>query len=294
MWDADVYNAFIDHLHEAVYVVDRNLHIVHWNAAAERITGYFRQEVSGKPCQDDILMHCTPQGEEMCDRACPLKRVMEHGAPRSEVLYLRHKNGFRVPVRTQSLAVRDNAGNIVGAVSIFEDAQANVLASSEEPEACLDAGTHLAARRYGEFRLTQRLARLDRFGVPLGWLRIELEEAKELERRFGHAAVEAAASLVARALRSSPEGIDFLARWDRASFRAAIAGTGSETLLESARRLSAALNASQLEWWGDLVSLVTSVGGTAARRGDSVETLEQRAAVAVENARQSGGAAVFS
>jgi PAS domain S-box-containing protein/diguanylate cyclase (GGDEF)-like protein len=285
MCDADIYGALSDYLAEAVYVVDRDLRIVHWNRAAERMTGYLRQELCGRRCQDDLLMHCTPDGEVLCENSCPLRQAMVQGVPRRETLYFRHKNGYRIAASTQSVAVRDPRGTVVGAAAIFELVH-SAGSGAEEPDAYLDPDTQLQQRTYAEFRLSQRLARLERFGVPLGWLRIDLEEAGDLERRFGRPAVEAAAALVARTLVNCASDIDFLARWGPTSFRAALGNRSPEHLLSAARRLAAALNASELEWWGDPVRLTVSVGGACAHHGDTVASLEERAAAALESSRR--------
>jgi PAS domain-containing protein len=48
------------------YVVDPERTILYWNEAAERITGYRAQEVVGRCCADDLLVHCGPQGTPLC------------------------------------------------------------------------------------------------------------------------------------------------------------------------------------------------------------------------------------
>ena len=54
---AAFYHALLDQLVDGVYVVDPARRIVFWSAGAERITGYTAEEVVGRCCADNILMH---------------------------------------------------------------------------------------------------------------------------------------------------------------------------------------------------------------------------------------------
>jgi PAS domain S-box-containing protein len=292
MCGADIYRTLLEHMRDGVYVVDRARSIVEWNPAAERITGYLRQDVYGRQCQQDLLMHCTTAGDVVCGEGCPLTRVMEEGVARETVLFLRHRNGHRVPVRIRSTPVRDSGGAVVGAVEMFREARGQARRASE-PDQCLDEDTRLASREYAEFRLAQCLARLERFAVPLGWIRVELDDAPSLAQRLGCSAVPAAIRLVARALESNAEEAVFLARWDATGFRAAVETGFPVDLLGTVRRLEGALRSAELEWWGDLVRLTAAVAGVPARSGDTIETLELRAETALAAARSSGESVVL-
>jgi PAS domain S-box-containing protein len=47
--------AVFDNLSDGVYFVDLSRRITFWNAAAERIAGYAREEVIGCACSDGLL-----------------------------------------------------------------------------------------------------------------------------------------------------------------------------------------------------------------------------------------------
>ena len=68
----DFYKEVIDNLYDGVYFVDRSRTITYWNKGAERITGYKKDEVLGRSCQDNLLSHCTAEGVELCRDRCPL------------------------------------------------------------------------------------------------------------------------------------------------------------------------------------------------------------------------------
>lgn len=112
----------IDSVNEGIYVTDRERRFLLWNEAAERISGYSREEMIGLCCQDNILRHADRQGCELCKNCCPLKASIEDGAPRGPlVVFLRHKSGRRIAVEVKTAAVRNEEGAVIGAVEIFQD-----------------------------------------------------------------------------------------------------------------------------------------------------------------------------
>ena len=62
----------LDSLSDGVYLTDRKRRVVYWNRAAQEITGYEAEEILGKRCSDDLLVHVDERGEPMCGPSCPL------------------------------------------------------------------------------------------------------------------------------------------------------------------------------------------------------------------------------
>jgi PAS domain S-box-containing protein len=288
--EANLYRLLADHVREGVYVVDRTRRILDWNSAAEQITGYLRQDVVGRACEKDLLMHCDATGRILCGGSCVVNCCMSAGRTYTLMTYLRHKNGHRVPVRVRSAPLRDAQGEITGAVEVFEpaDIAGADQAVSLESHGCLDELTGLLVRRYAEMRTGQRLAEMEGFGVPLGWLRIELEGMTELEHRYGQPAVDAMVNLVARTLASNAGSLDLLSRWAPAQFRMAVYNRAPGQLREIANTLASLTATSDLMWWGDLLRATVAVGGVVAIPGDTVQSLERRSAAACETSRSLG------
>ena len=61
--DFDLFRQIVESLPVGIYVVALDRRILFWNQAAERITGYFSQEVIGRSCRDDVLVHCGAAGD---------------------------------------------------------------------------------------------------------------------------------------------------------------------------------------------------------------------------------------
>ena len=53
--DPAIFRSILEILPTAVYLVDRNRRIIFWNAGAEEITGYLRQDVVGRFLREHLL-----------------------------------------------------------------------------------------------------------------------------------------------------------------------------------------------------------------------------------------------
>ena len=291
MSDRALNHALLDQLEAGIYITDLERRILYWNHGAERISGYLAHEVSGHFCHGDLLMHCDGEGSVLCGKRCPLKAVMQDGRPRECVIFLRHRQGHRVPVHVRSRAIYDREGKAIGAVEIFEEAVAPARGALTElhPFGCLDAATGAANRKYGEMRVRQSLEALDRFEIPFGWLRVGLDKLEELEQRGGHAIVDAALKTIAATLDRNIGSFDVLTRWTRTEFRIEVSHCSRLELADLAEKLLTLVRASSVEWWGDRVRVSISIAAGNAERGDDLDTLESRVGAVFESVAASGG-----
>jgi PAS domain S-box-containing protein len=289
--DGDLHKALLDHLEAGIYMVDRQRRILYWNRGAEHISGYSAQEVAGRFCQGDLLMHCDETGKGMCGKGCPLSTVMVDGKPREHNLFLRHRHGHRIPVQVRSRPIYDSKGAITGAVEVFEQLMvpAPIDRRALREHGCLDELAEVANRAYGEFRLGHAVHGLRRFGIPFGWMAVEVNDVSELEHGYGHGLVDAAVKMLAHTLDSNLGPLDFLSRWGQAAFRIEVHSCFGQGLGELTAKLQVLARASNLEWWGDPVRVTVSVLGVMAEPGDSVDSLEKRVAAALANCRKAKG-----
>ena len=109
--DPGFYKELLDHMSDGVYFVDRERRIQYWNEGARRLTGYSAEELMGRYCQDNILCHIDAQGRKLCVDGCPLLSTMEDGTSHEARLFLRHKQGRRIPVLVQVQPLRAADGS---------------------------------------------------------------------------------------------------------------------------------------------------------------------------------------
>ncbi len=280
MEDDGFYKGLIDNLTEGIYFLDRDRRITCWNRGAERLTGYPAQEVLGRCCADGLLQHMDPEGRLLCHDGCPMEAAMADGREREAEVFLHHKAGHRVPITVRAVPIRGTGGEVVGAVQIFNDISRQVLAEDRirelEAQSLLDPLTGAGNRRYAEISLTSRLSEKKRYGLPVGLLFVDIDRFKSVNDRFGHPAGDEVLRVVGRTLAAASRSNDFLGRWGGEEFIVLIAGLEGRRLRDAAERLLALIARSSFPSAPGL-EVTASIGVTAARSDDSVESLVARA-----------------
>lgn len=112
----------IDAANEGIYVTDLERRFLVWNKAAEKISGYSKDDLIGRFCHDNFLCHTDLEGNPLCASRCPLQSAISVGGPKGpDIVYLKHKNGKRISVEVKTAPIKDKEGNIIGGVEIFQD-----------------------------------------------------------------------------------------------------------------------------------------------------------------------------
>lgn len=105
----------LDHLDVGIFTVNRGGLITFFNTAAERISGYSRRQVLGKPCSAIF------EGESAPD-VCTLKAAIADGSLRSSQHgQLITAEGVSIPIRANYMALRNEKGTVVGGLATFHD-----------------------------------------------------------------------------------------------------------------------------------------------------------------------------
>ena len=77
-------DTILDCLADGAYATDTDRRILFWNRSAERITGWKREDVVGRRCRDNILVHVDIDGHPLCrTEFCPLHRATATGIGRA-------------------------------------------------------------------------------------------------------------------------------------------------------------------------------------------------------------------
>ena len=114
----DFFQTILDSIADGVFTTDKNRRITSFNRAAERITGFRREEAIGKPCYE--VFHAS-----ICQNACALEEALKTG---NEVidrpLNIINKEGKTVPISVSASVLSDGKGKISGGVETFRDLSA--------------------------------------------------------------------------------------------------------------------------------------------------------------------------
>ena len=277
----DFYKNLLDSLYDGVYFVDRDRRITYWNKGAERISGYESSEVVGMRCSDNLLVHITDEGVALCKTVCPLAQTLSDGRAREAEVYLKHKDGHRVPVLIRVSPLRESIGHIVGAVESFRDNSSEAALQQKVEDlqkmALLDPLTGLANRRYIDMTLSSRLDEMKRYGWSCAVLFIDIDNFKVINDEHGHSTGDKILKMVARTLASNLRSFDMLGRYGGEEFIAIIANVNAKQLYSFANRLRVLVEQSSLSTGSGRVVATISIGATLAQRTDTVEKVMKRA-----------------
>ncbi|MBN1583991.1 MAG: GAF domain-containing protein [Anaerolineae bacterium] len=108
---------------DGVYTVNRDLMVTSWNQAAERITGWRRDQVIGRPCSH--ILQATGEAGTLCmDDHCLLKEAMETGATLTtgnSERTITHRDGHAIAIACSVAPLIDHSDEVVGGVLVFRD-----------------------------------------------------------------------------------------------------------------------------------------------------------------------------
>ncbi len=289
-----VFKTLLDHVNDGVYIVDLDRRILYWNEGAFRQTGYEFHEVVGRRCPEDGLCHVDPAGHRLCLLDCPMAASLSDGGTHEAEIFLRHKQGRRVPVSARVQPLRGVDGSIIGAVQIFSDNSAEQDARREIEEmarlAFLDQVTQLPNRRFIEMALRTALSEYRVHKEPFGVLVIDVNRFKAINDTFGHAAGDRALLEVARTLTATLRPSDVVGRWGGDEFIAVIHHVNHEILKRLAERCRSMVALTSFpNSDGSRVSVSVSIGGTLALPHDTAERVIKRADGLMYQNKTNGG-----
>lgn len=287
-----LFKQMLDNLFDAVYFTDLQRRITYWNQAAEHLTGYSAEEVLGKRCADNILMHVDDSGCLLCGGDCPLSRTIADGRPHRAEIYLHHKRGHRVPVEVRVCPVTGRDGEVVGAVEIFNDNSRQRAVRERVRElaklAFLDPASQVANRRYLDQQLFQQLDQHSKFRIPFGIMLADLDEFKNINDTYGHVAGDAALATIAKTLSGCLRASDVLGRWGGDEFLVILPGITKDFMADTCERCRALVSQSTVPVEGLQIRVTISVGAAMGAPGDSAKSLMNRADQHLYRSKQSG------
>lgn len=276
----NLYLEIVNNLYDGVYFVDESRHITFWNTAAERITGYKKEEILGKTCQSNLLNHIDKEGRPLCILGCPLYATIIDGKQRKDEVFLRHKEGHRIPIIVNIFPITED-GKIIGAIEIFTPSSPIVyqdnLIEKLSNMAMNDRLTGIANRIKMESYLDYRLHELKRFQSKFCIVFLDIDNFGAFNNKYGHDMGDNILKSVTRSITRSTRESDLFCRWGGEEFVGAyeIKNDYDATLIAEKTRVLIA--GSQVMHDGENLSVTASVGVTVAREDDTVESLIKRA-----------------
>ena len=286
-----LYLNIIDNLKDGVYFVDLERRIRFWSKAAERITGYTQTEMLGTSCQQTLLNHIDEEGRPLCIVGCPLFDTLGDGQQRQARVFVRHKEGYRLPIHVNIFPMVVD-GKITGAVEVFTADSDTVyedrLVEKLTGIAMHDTLTDLPNRRYLESFLDYKLSEFTRFDRLCAVLFADIDDFRVFNNTYGHDVGDLVLKNIAASLKSNTRKSDLVGRLGGEELLGiySIADPASAPIVaEKLRRL---VESTEIPHGDGALHVSVSVGVTVVRPGDTPDVIVKRADDYMYRSKQNG------
>jgi diguanylate cyclase (GGDEF)-like protein/PAS domain S-box-containing protein len=277
----ELYRMVLDSLPVAVCAVDREGKVILWNDGAERVTGYLRQDVLGRPCTEAFLEHADTDNNPMEGNALPLVETMRDGKCVTLRASLRKKSGQSVGVHLRTVPLRGDDGRMHGAAELFEEEITRSPTDRRHDKlavaGCMDQLTGILNHSMILAHLQEALSLHKVYPVPFCAICISIDGLAKIRERYGQAAVDATLNVVAQTLQSALRPTDFLGRWLEQEFLAILTECGKDDVTKVGDRLQKMAQRAHVSWWGDTWSVTISIGATPVQDMDTAGGVVSRA-----------------
>ncbi|HYD95330.1 MAG TPA: EAL domain-containing protein [Noviherbaspirillum sp.] len=279
----------LESIGDAVLSTDVACNITYLNREAERMTGWRREEASGRPVAEVLQLIDGATRQPARD---PLQLVIKH--EKSLALHamsvLRRRDGSEAPIEDSAAPIFDRNGVVTGAVVTFRDvSEARAMAQKMEHLAQHDCLTGLPNRILLHDRLEQAMAYAKRNGARVAMLFLDLDNFKHINDSLGHTVGDKLLQSVASRLTAQVRHSDTVSRQGGDEFVVLV--------MEDAHDERAAVLAEKIlrslaephHAGGNELHVTTSIGiSLFPSDGANVETLLKNADTAMYHAKKKG------
>jgi len=197
---------------DAVISTDVAGNVTYLNEVAESMTGWSRQEASGRRLPE--VLHII-DGESREPALNPLAMAMLYNKTvgLSSNCVLVRRDGHESAIEDTAAPIHDRHGQVTGAVIVFHDVgAARAMALRMSHLAQHDFLTELPNRMLLNDRLTQAIASAHRHSKSLALLFLDVDHFKRINDSLGHASGDQVLKSIARRLAACVRGSDTVSR----------------------------------------------------------------------------------
>jgi len=277
----DFYACLMDNIDDAVFFVDHEARVTHWNRSAEELTGHPAEDVIGKSCSQNAVLHIQAEDSGETPQVCPAALVLDDGRPRQADVFFRHRQGHLVPAHIHALPIRDPQGRLAGAVEIMTDHSAHLAHQAEldtlRQNSLLDPLTDTASRRHLEIRIEAKLEEAKRHGWGFGVIAAAIDNFETIRSAHGQQTTDHLIQMAARTFANTLRTYDAMGRWSEARFLAVVVVKAPEDLNVIAERVRTLVDRSHVVIDSRMLGVALNIGVAAAEQTDTVASLADRA-----------------
>jgi len=269
---------------EAMFITDRDNHIVAINPAFTELTGYTPEEILG---QDPKILGSKRNSQSFYREMW--QAIGETGQWQGEI-WNKRKNGEEFAEWLTINTIYDDAGAVHRRVSLFSDMTERKKAEETIwQQANYDLLTGLPNRRLFRDRLVQELRQAQRQKQPLALLSIDLDRFKEINDVFGHTVGDQLLVEVAQRIAGCLRESDTVARTSGDGFAATLAHVADPGVAERVAQSILQKVGEPLDVGGEAAYISACIGITLyPNDADEMEALLKNAEEAMYVAKKQG------
>jgi diguanylate cyclase (GGDEF)-like protein/PAS domain S-box-containing protein len=274
---------------DAVLSTDISGNITYLNLVAEAMTGWCREEATGKPLAEVFRI---VDGSTHITARDPMEMAVEQNRTVGLTVncVLIRRDGFESAIEDSAAPIHDRAGRVTGAVIVFHDVSAaRAMSVQMTHSAQHDVVTNLPNRLLLNDRITQSIALALRQNKPIAVIFLDLDRFKYINDSLGHAAGDELLKSISKRLLACVRASDTVSRQGGDEFVILLSEiTYPEDAATSARKILLSLNAPHSIGGHDL-HIDGSIGiSIYPGDGEDAETLIKNADTAMYHAKENG------
>lgn len=291
MTESEMCREMLDVAFEGVYFIDRKFNVTFWNDSAARITGIPATEIVGKISTESILKPVDQDGNPITEARSPLKMSMMDGKTRETEVYIKHRDGHRVPVMLRTVPIK-RFTKILGVMEAFIDISSRQAIESVAEQykelAFTDKLTGLYNRRYSEDFIKTRLDDFRRRSIPFCVLFLDIDHFKAFNDNYGHELGDEVIRMVGKSCMLMIRSSDLFSRFGGEEFVAVLTGANEQNMYVIADTMRSIVENTGIRSQDKALKVTISIGATMACIDDSLETIMKRADDLLYVSKESG------
>jgi diguanylate cyclase (GGDEF)-like protein/PAS domain S-box-containing protein len=274
---------------DAVLCTDISGNITYLNLVAETMTGWRRQEATGKRLAEVFRIIDGPTRKTARD---PMEMAMEQNRTVGLTVncVLIRRDGFESAIEDSAAPIHDRGGHVIGAVIVFHDVSAaRAMSLQMTHSAQHDLVTNLPNRLLLSDRITQAISLARRQNRSIAVIFLDLDRFKYINDSLGHAIGDQLLQSVSKRLLAGVRGSDTVSRQGGDEFVILLSEiTYPEDAGTSAKKILRSLSVPHSIGGQDL-HIDGSIGiSIYPEDGEDAETLIKNADTAMYHAKENG------
>ena len=201
-----------------------------------------------------------------------------------------HIKQYRINEQTRYTNAQQYVENMQSRMLLLEQETGDLrkLILVKNKEAMIDVLTEIPNRLAYERKAAEEISRCKRFAIPMSMVVWDVDLFKQVNDTHGHKVGDIVLKAIAQLLSQRIRETDFIARYGGEEFVMFLPGADEAKALAVADKLREKISACKFKHHDEIVSITVSCGITSFIKGDSHESMFERADKALYAAKHSG------